>query len=333
MKYWTIAITFLIPLLPSVTLGNDSIDYYNQMLLKTSTTPSGAASVASEVNQISGAIDSATSRSIQAKDSSDCDTTILARSTSRHRPECNFDGVTEEWKDNCEKLYSSQIPKGALDFTLGVMAKNSTSFRSNKCFDKKGLASSGHYSMGGTKSGDVRARMANGLKNKCTFVINDMGDKKAQCRGTMYFIDMCKGAAPKITETYVNMGSGTCRLNRGFLNESGKQTTTLGAFITNDHVFNFSSTKSSYVELRRSIQRASGEKKAHALQVFGLQNTNNSASKDMKYMHVSPYQSSWGCPSIAGENYWMIKELAKNHPSLLVNYHEGKMEDINKCSE
>ncbi len=333
MKYWTIGITFILALSPVIAMSNDSIDFYNQMLLQANTT-SDAAAVASEVNEISKTIDGVTSRSFQENSSSECDTTILARTkTSSHNPHCDFEGVTEEWKAKCDKLYSSQIPEGALDFTLEVMAKNSTSFKSNKCFDKKGLANSGHYSMGGTKSNDVRSRMENGISNKCTFVINDMGDKKAQCRGTLYFIDLCKGDAPKITESYVNIGAGTCRKGRGYLNESGKQTTTLGAFITNDHVFNFSSTKSSYVELRRSIQRASGEKKAHAVQVFGLQNTNNSASRDMKYMHVSPYQSSWGCPSIAGENYWMIKELAKNHPSLLVNYHEGKMEDIDKCSE
>lgn len=313
-----------------------SIDYYDQMLKGDNPDLKSTAEIASRVQDIKHTIDSTTSLdSSYSKSNSDCDTAVVARSVKpKHQAVCDFEGVTEEWKSTCDKLVKSgEIPKGALSFTLGVMAKNSTSFSSDKCFAKKGLASKHHYSMKGTTTDSVRTRMKNGLKNKCTFVINDMGDKKAACRGTMYFVDMCKGGEPKITKTYVNIGAGTCRKGRGYKNESGQQTTTLGAFITNDHVFNFSSTKDKYNTLRRSIKKVSGESKAHALQIFGLQNTNNSASRDMKYMHVSPYQSSWGCPSIAGENYWMIEELAKNHPSLLVNYHEGKMEDINKCSK
>ncbi|MCK5882358.1 MAG: hypothetical protein KAG61_01610 [Bacteriovoracaceae bacterium] len=311
-----------------------NINYYDEMLEKDNPTLESAVKVASKVHDIKRSIDSTTTMETAYKNSnSNCDTTVIAcPSKSKHNPKCDFKGVDEEWKTKCDQLYSSQIPKGALDFTLGVMAKNSTLFGSNKCFDKAGLAKSYHPSMGGTKSRDIRTRMKGGLQNKCIFIINDMGEKKAPCRGTMYYINMCKPGRPKITETYVNIGTGTCRERKGHQNVSGKHTTILGAFLTNDHVFNFGATKESYNRTRSIIKKISRENKAHAVQLFGLQNTNNGASRDMKYLHVSPYQSSWGCPSINAKNYWMVKEMAKHHPSLLVNYHKGKMENINKCS-
>jgi len=51
-------------------------------------------------------------------------------------------------------------------------------------------------------------------------------------------------------------------------------------------------------------------------------------------MHVSSYRSSWGCPTIdpdVEKRHRIIKKLAENGPSLVVNYGEN-MEDPKDCS-
>ena len=178
--------------------------------------------------------------------------------------------------------------------------------------------------------------LKNGLPNKCQIIINDAGERVAQCRGKMYYIDLCQGDSPVVTETYFNMGTGTCRRGNGYRNESGIGTTLLGAFFTHNQNFDFTLTSSQprhYRDVARMVERAGGSREATAVSLFGLQKSNNLSSRTGKYMHVSTYQSSLGCPSIAPENYYMIEALAENGPSLVLNYHEGKMEDISQCTE
>ena len=166
------------------------------------------AELVGNVQELKKSIDSLTSLdNAYSSSSSECGNTAdQSSSMVKYDPLCNFEGVTEEWKSNCDQLVNSNtVPKGALKFTLEVMAKNSTSFQTDQCFNKKGLAAKNHYSMKGTTADKVRERMQNGLSNKCSFVINDMGDKKAACRGTMYYINLCKQSGPQVTESYVNI--------------------------------------------------------------------------------------------------------------------------------
>ncbi len=244
-------------------------------------------------------------------------------------PLCN-NGLDDSWKANCDKLYEAGIPKDALDFTLQSFNKNLTSFKTSKCF--KWGEPKNHYSFANTNEEKFKNKVKNGIVNKCQIVINDTREKQMQYRGTMYYIDLCSGVEPKVVKTYFNMGTGT--YTNDFANVSGKKSTVLGAFLTNYQVFDYQPGNEKYKKLRSFIKIQTGKSYAHGIQLFGLQGTNNNASNDMKYLHVSPYRSSWGCPSIDSKNYWMIEELAKNGPSLLVNYGEkSKMEDINKCSE
>ncbi|EQC44744.1 hypothetical protein [Bacteriovorax sp. Seq25_V] len=239
-------------------------------------------------------------------------------------------GLDDSWKANCDKLFDAGIPKDALEFTLKTFNKNLHKFKSNKCF--KWGEPKNHYSFARTNEAEFKNKVKDGIANKCQIVINDTREKQMQYRGTMYYIDLCEGSEPKVIKTYFNMGTGTYTNN--FANVSGKKSTVLGAFLTNYQVFDYQPGNVKYQNLRSFIKTKIGKNYAHGVQLFGLQKTNNNASNDMKYLHVSPYRSSWGCPSIDQKNYWMIEELAKNGPSLLVNYGEkSKMEDINKCSE
>ncbi len=233
------------------------------------------------------------------------------------------DGIdTENWINNCKRLLeNSDIPTDALKYALNVMKINASSFRSDKCYGM--LENSDHYSMGGMTKDKFEKLMENGLRNKCQFVINDTRARR-NCRGSLYYIDLCK---PQSHSSYFNMGVGTCLEGRRFANEPGKKTTLLGAFFTSNEHFNF---RGSNPERYADIRKTEGE--VASLQLFGLQESNNGASEQLKYMHVSPYKSSWGCPSVGQDDSWVVRTLARNGPSLVLNYGDN-MEDIDKCTQ
>ncbi len=227
------------------------------------------------------------------------------------------------WINDCKQLLENDdVPTDALKYALSVMKANASSFRSNQCY--RMLENSNHYSMGGMTKDKFERLMENGLRNKCQFVINDTRDRK-HCRGGLYYVDLCK---PQIHVSYFNMGVGTCLEGHRFANEAGKRTTLLGAFFTSNEYFNF--IGESDPEKYASIRRAEGE--VAALQLFGLQESNNGASEQLKYMHVSPYRSSWGCPTVNLKDSWIVRTLARNGPSLVLNYGDN-MEDIDKCTQ
>ncbi len=245
---------------------------------------------------------------------------------------CNIPGVGNNWVKNCEKLFEQGISEDALKYALNVIKLNAVSFRTHKCYK---MQDHRHYSMQGMTKEKFQTEMNRGIKNKCQFIINDTRDrydKKYDCRRRMYYIDLCQGGEPKVVKSYFNMGTGTCRKGRGFVDKPGLHTTLLRAFLTNTQYFDFAKNNGPYSQLKRDVKKLMGKKEATSLQLFGLQNTNSRASLDNKYIHLSPYKSSWGCPSIAKENYYMIHELANNGPSLVLNYGE-EMEDINECTQ
>lgn len=247
-------------------------------------------------------------------------------STTSNKPLCEMKGVSAQWVKNCEALYHAGIPKDALEYALKVMQLNDDSFQSDKCYK---TGPSGHYSMRGVSRGDFERKMSRGLPNKCQMVINDTRDKLGTYRGRMYYIDLCKGSSPKIVKSYFNMGTGTFKNN--YADRGGAHTTVKGAFFTNYKTFSFQKNNSAYQAVKSRVKSLSGSYKAPSVQLFGLSTTNNEAGPNLKYMHVSGYKSSWGCPSISPDNYWMIEKLASNGPSLVLNYGTG-MEDIKRCS-
>lgn len=253
---------------------------------------------------------------------------------------CEIPGTDEDWKRKCRQLFNSNIPKEALEYALKAMKLNATSFRTNKCFDKQGLMDSNHYSMMGLTGDQLENDLlSDGLSNKCQMIINDTDDRSPSsggdnCRGRMYYIDLCQGSDAVVTEDYFNMGTGTCRGGgNGFRNGSGLRTTVKGVFFTHTRTFNFAKDNQAYRDARRQVERAGGPHQATALQLFGLQNTNNLSSSTAKYIHISPYRSSFGCPSIKPENYYMIEALANNGPGMVLNWGREGMEDLEACTE
>lgn len=211
-----------------------------------------------------------------------------------------------------------------LTYALDVMRRNQNSFAMDQCHE---FDAPNHYSMRGVTRENFEDSLSEGLPNKCQIMINDTRERPSQYRGTMYYIHLC-GDRPQVERDYFNMGTGTFQNN--FANRAGQRTTVLGAFFTNYESFDYQPGNSRYQSTRQTIANLSGIEESTAVQLFGLQNTNSTSAPTKKYLHVSPYQSSWGCPSIRAENYWMIRELAENGPSLVLNYGED-MEDPSAC--
>ncbi len=247
------------------------------------------------------------------------------------RGECDIAGTSESWKRNCNKLLSSgNIPKNALRYALKVMKKNATSFETDQCFE---MASSKHYSMRGLTRKKLNGIMADGIPNKCQMMINNYDERISthggayKCKAAQYYVDLCSGNAPKVEKSFSYVGYGTCKSGRGFKNQSGQGTTVLGAFLTGNHTFNFQKRDASYSSIAKGLGGV-----IPATPLIGLQKSNNGASPDLKYLHVGAYTSA-GCPSVPPKDANKIKKLASKGPSLVLNYKEGQMEDINRCSK
>lgn len=245
------------------------------------------------------------------------------------RGACDIAGTNAQWKRNCKALINSgRVPNQAFLFALKAMKKNSSSFKSKKCYK---LASSGHYSMKGMNKSRFEGAMSGGIPNKCQMMINNYDERitthggSYKCKTAQYYIDLCSGS-PKVEKSFSYVGYGTCKSGRGFRNKSGQGTSLLGAFVTANHTFNFQKRDASYSAIARQLGGT-----VPATPLIGLQSSNNGASPDLKYLHVGAYTSA-GCPSVPPKDAGKIKKLAANGPSLVVNYKQGQMEDIDKCS-
>lgn len=260
--------------------------------------------------------------------------------------ECQISSYPEEWIKNCDKLFSKNLPKNALRYALTVLKKNSTSFKTNKCYK---LADPAHKSMMGLNKSKTESMMKDGYKNRCQIIINDTDERYLthsgpgyKCKMASYYIDICK-PEPTVIKSYAYIGYGTCKKGRKFENKSGKGTTLIGAFVTHTKTFPFTKFRTNratgkraedahYKKIRLWLKNKKQEKYIPSVALIGLQSSNNRSAADYKYLHVGAYTSA-GCPSIDKKNYWMINELTKNGPSLVLNYAEGEMEDINACSK
>ncbi len=249
---------------------------------------------------------------------------------------CAIEGMSDEAQKNCQDLLASgDVPTNALLFALDGLKRNSTSFKTNKCFDKANGFNNvfSHYSTPGVGGkGEFVGNLASGIKNKCTMIINDYDDRikthggSYKCQTSMYYIDLCK-SGPKVEKSYSYVGYGTCKNNKGFLNESGAGTTLLGFSVTSNQAFSFAKTDKAYNAIRKNMGG-----RIPSLALFGLQNSNNRSSTDYKYLHVGAYTSA-GCPSIDPKNGWMVDKLASEGPSVVVGYKEGEMESFDKCGD
>lgn len=223
------------------------------------------------------------------------------------------DGKSEMRVKNCQQAMKEIPNKQGLTYTVQYLKDNYHHLADPTCAVNSSSVKRGVLS---------RAKVENGVQNGCQLVFNDLNRpyKGASSRSTAYFIDLCSSDPKKVVSTfYMNRGTGSNR--RGYTDEAGKKTTLAGAFLTDDQTFGFSPFKMNgrYLKIKKQLGG-----KIPALRLVGLNSSNNS-SEYGKPIHASPYNSSWGCPSVSPENAWVMKKLASGGPSLLMNYGPSTM--------
>lgn len=247
----------------------------------------------------------------------------------------NGDAQAQLRVNNCRLLLKNKlIPNtAALDYTLRYMRDNTGKLADDRCLPPSVGASTRtirvraggrivtrQVTSGRTgEQGMSKDVLRQGVKNQCHFLINDTtaSIRGFPYRGPAYHVDLCAQNPSKIvTTTYFNKGTG-----RGHSDISGRHTTVVGAFLTASTSFDFRPYRMSggYQEILRQTRRQTGKGKIVGVRLFGLNSSNNNTSAS-KPLHVSPYRSSWGCPSTGMENGPLLERLAANGPSLVMNY-------------
>ncbi len=218
---------------------------------------------------------------------------------------------------NCEDMVLRQKVKnlGALQYTIQYFANNFGKLRDSSCAIQR-LGSDDQCSLC-----EKPAEVEKGIRNGCTMVINDIENNHPQHsnRSTGYFIDLCaRNPAQNLKTFYVNRGKGHAGQSM-YDDVGGRRTTLMGAFLTDTMVQPFSP----YSNPGR-YQNLCGIRTPLQVRLVGLNATNND-SEESKPMHVSPYESSFGCPSVSCESVPIMKNLAENGPSLVMNYATSRM--------
>lgn|GEM_PF-7007223 len=230
---------------------------------------------------------------------------------------------------NCEKIVKSgSVPNtDALAYSIKYLTQNLGTLKDPSC----AIDGVRQHAMPRGYCDDCRNedRIRNGIKNDCTFVINDLEHKwhGEAHRSPGYFIDLCaESKSNLVTSFYINTGRGS-----GHQNVADNDDSLAGAFLLEDQVeTNFvamSNTK--YKGVRSRLGGASP-----VIRLVGLQSSNAGGSYD-KPFHVAPpeFHSSLGCMGVSEDLYknGVMQKMVSRGPSLLVSYAGKSFEDHGSC--
>ncbi len=225
---------------------------------------------------------------------------------------------------NCISLFVSpwflgnRIARDAVTYSLAYLAANENQVQDMSC----------------AKRSAQKAGLPTSIKNKCSFVVNNVENSIAgfPLRSQAYYVDLCS------TEVYSVVRKFNAKKGVGptYLDVNEKNSTVAGVFLTDDKVRGFTGKpkkngkeSKEYAALRRTMPKGF----IPALDLTPMQSTNDDSSDD-KPVHVSPYNSSFGCPSIDKSDADIIYKLAQNGPSMWINYGNRSLhpsESITKC--
>lgn len=217
---------------------------------------------------------------------------------------------------NCERIVESGLVPNqqAFAYTIRYLAENTGRLQDSSCAlqsstddDNCSLCQNAN-------------RVQQGIQNRCSFVLNDLQRpfRAGSTQMTGYFVDLCATDPRKVVQSfYVNTGTGRPMFN----DTPGKKSSLAGAFLTDTAVVPFSPFNATpYQGLRRQLGGT-----LPSLRLLGLNSSNNSTDFS-KPMHVSPFRTSWGCPSIGPEAVPFMRRLAEDGPSLVMNYGNQQFE-------
>jgi hypothetical protein len=218
---------------------------------------------------------------------------------------------------NCEDMVLQQKVKNvdALRYTLQYFASNYQKLQDSSCAQSR--ASTDDECVICQRPDQIEK----GIQNGCSMVVNDIeadfpSDPK---RSTAYFLDLCaRNSGENVQKFFMNRGKGHAGKTM-YDDVGGRRSTLMGAFLTDSIVKSFSPY--SHPERYRNL---CGIRNPQQVRLLGLNSTNDD-SDCSKPLHVSPYGSSWGCPSISCESVKFLRKLAENGPSLVMNYAASRM--------
>lgn len=247
-------------------------------------------------------------------------------------------------RTNCNAAFAAVKNKDAFRYTLKYFKANLGKAADPSCALK----------------GRGPTSIKNGIKNRCTLLLNDVTDKFDSTTSQGYFIDLCannpKNAVKKVA---LNLGTGGVNVD-----VVGRKTTVLGAFLTDDAIRPFIPKRISteYFQLQKEyggrvttrtikVKAYSKKRKKYywktssgytfvggskipALNLTGMHNSNNDTDTS-KPLHTTKYGSSQGCPSMKKSDDYVMRSLAAHGPSLFMAWGGKKHhpdESIYKCS-
>jgi hypothetical protein len=220
--------------------------------------------------------------------------------------------------NNCLRLLEmanrGEIPRNALMYTLNYLKLNLGELQDESC---------------------IRASNHGQLQNSCQFQLNDLNERVSGFpnRSPSYFIDLCDGGQGSfgrglVHESFINRGTGSA--NNSYTDRGGRRTTTVGPFLTGSYrPFTPYRVRQAYRDIGYGTCSANTpieDCRVPRLELIGLMSSNNDSTA-AKPMHVSPYRSSQGCPSIQPEDRWQMTALYRNGPSLVMNYGPESFHD------
>jgi hypothetical protein len=218
---------------------------------------------------------------------------------------------------NCKDMVMQQKVKNldALRYTVKYFANNYRKLRDSGCAQSR---ASTDRECGLCQRPD---QIEKGIQNGCTMILNDVetnypADPK---RSTAYFLDLCAdNPSGNVATFYMNRGKGHAGRTM-YDDKGGRRSTLMGAFLTDTVVKSFSPY--SHPERYRNL---CGIRNPQQVRLLGVNSTNDDSDYS-KPLHVSPYSSSWGCPSVSCESVKYMRELAENGPSLVMNFATSRM--------
>jgi uncharacterized protein YgiM (DUF1202 family) len=226
---------------------------------------------------------------------------------------------------NCMAIFKQLnfLDKDAIRYALGYLEENADGIQDRSC---------------GARS-RKKAGLPREFKNKCSFVVNDIERKFAgilPLRSRAVYIDLCaKDVHHVVRDFLAKKGTGPL-----YWDQLDMKTTVAGAFVTSGHTRKFTpyckknkKTKKCTINPRYTrLERELGGR-IPGLDITPLHSTNNDSLRD-KPIHVSPFQSSHGCPSVDKKDRDILEKLGANGPSLWINYGLKALhptESIYKC--
>ncbi len=231
---------------------------------------------------------------------------------------------------NCERAVARIPNKQALRYTLNYLnANRGPTLADPSCAAGDGKLLSNDRCVSCRDPNWVRA----GIENGCTFVLNDLKrpwSRKGQRwlgRTTAYFVDLCTTDPTKVvTEFYVNGGG---QRPPGPSDRSGSAHILAGAFKLEGDV------RGDFNPFRRIAGRYAGIRARNngnipVIRMAGLNSSNNDQEFD-RPMHVTPFNRSLGCVSVAESTAPIMRRIAASGSSLLMNYDPDFEQRGNSC--